>query len=258
GPARGHAGDLRPPRAAHAAEGRRDARQRARPRGRGGHDREQLPRADHQSVRAGAPLPRDGRRDRVGLRRRRVRVRGRPGRGSDGAGIAAGQARPRGARQQQGIVPRRGGRRRVGRRRGTLDLLRSALIDMNTTAMSATTPWYRHRWPWLLAIAPTAALVGGIVTFWLAATTTDSMVDDYYREGRAINQQLARDRQASALGLQAELSTSTGTTGATITLALTAARGADWPARLGLRVVHATRAELDVAYMLTHDGGGVY
>ncbi len=125
--------------------------------------------------------------------------------------------------------------------------------------MSVTTPWYRHRWPWLLAIAPTAALVGGIATFWLAATTTDSMVvDDYYREGRAINQQLARDRQASALGLQATLSGASATERPTITLTLTAQRGTDWPAQLGLRVVHATRAELDAAYLLSHDGGGVY
>lgn len=130
---------------------------------------------------------------------------------------------------------------------------------MNTTTMSATTPWYRHRWPWLLAIAPTAALIGGIFTFWLAATTTDSMVvDDYYREGRAINQQLARDRQASALGLQATLSGPSGAADATIRLTLTALRGTDWPAQLKLRVVHATRAELDVAYLLSHDGGGVY
>lgn len=127
---------------------------------------------------------------------------------------------------------------------------------MGTTTMSATTPWYRHRWPWLLAIAPAVALVGGIFTFWLAAHTADSMVvDDYYREGRAINQQLARDQQASALGLHATLSGSGGTG---ITLALTATRDVAWPAQLTLRVIHAARAELDVAYPLRHTGGGTY
>ena len=127
---------------------------------------------------------------------------------------------------------------------------------MGTTTMSATPPWYRHRWPWLLAIAPAAALVGGIVTFWLAAHTADSMVvDDYYREGRAINQQLARDQQASVLGLHATLS---GNGGAGITLALTATSDIEWPAQLTLRVIHAARAELDVAYPLRHAGGGTY
>jgi len=127
---------------------------------------------------------------------------------------------------------------------------------MTITTTNAHAAWYRHRWPWLLALAPAAALVGGIFTFWLAATTADSMVvDDYYREGRAINQQLARDRQASALGLQATLSAPDG---ATIALAIEAARATDWPAQLTLRVIHATRAELDVAYLLRHVGGGAY
>ncbi len=121
---------------------------------------------------------------------------------------------------------------------------------------NAQAPWYRHRWPWLLALGPAAALIGGVFTFWLAATTADSMVvDDYYREGRAINQQLARDRKASALGLQATLSAPDG---ATIALTLGAVRGTGWPAQLTLRVIHATRAELDATYLLRHVGGGAY
>lgn len=142
---------------------------------------------------------------------------------------------------------------------------------MRNPSMSATPPWYRHRWPWLLAIGPAVALISGGFTFWLAANTTDSMVvDDYYRQGRAINQQLARDRQAIALGLEATLSAQRGAArpgveagdpipaGATIALQLTALRGTDWPAQLTLRVIHATRAELDAGYVLRHVGAGVY
>ncbi len=127
---------------------------------------------------------------------------------------------------------------------------------MASTTMNAPVPWYRHRWPWLLAIAPAAALIGGIATLWLAVTTADSMVvDDYYREGRAINQQLARDRQASALGLSATLS---GAGRGTIELALAARHGAGWPPQLTLRVIHATRAELDATHLLQHAGDGRY
>ncbi len=150
-------------------------------------------------------------------------------------------------------------------------------------------PWYRHRWPWLLAIAPLAAIVGGMVTLWLAATTSDSLVvDDYYREGRAINQQLARDRVAASLGLHAQLRFATagtraavgdeggrgavdddgargavdegalGDTPADIELRVQAQRGSAWPQSLRLRIVHATRAELDRDYTLAHVGDGVY
>ncbi|GMV03139.1 MAG: FixH family protein [Burkholderiaceae bacterium] len=140
-----------------------------------------------------------------------------------------------------------------------------ALITTHAPTARAPAPWYRHRWPWLLALAPAAALVGGAVTFWLAVTTADSMVvDDYYREGRAINQQLARDQRASALGLQARLSAPDGATialaitAATPTTAATAATDTEWPAQLTLRLIHATRAELDVAWPLRHVGGGAY
>ena len=70
------------------------------------------------------------------------------------------------------------------------------------TDASIVTPWYRQRWPWLLMIMPATAMFGGIFTWWLAANANNSMVvDDYYREGRAINQQLARDDRATQLGL---------------------------------------------------------
>lgn len=134
-------------------------------------------------------------------------------------------------------------------------------------------PWYRHRWPWLLAIAPLSAVVGGLVTLWLAANTTDSLVvDDYYREGQAINQQLARDKVAASLGLHARLRftvmgapdtpggerASPGDAPAALELKLDAQRGSAWPQSLHLRIVHATRAQFDREYTLAHAGDGVY
>jgi hypothetical protein len=63
-------------------------------------------------------------------------------------------------------------------------------------------PWYTHRWPWLLMLGPASVLVGGSVAAWLALGHPDAMVvDDYYKQGKAINQDLRRDRVASAMGL---------------------------------------------------------
>jgi len=64
-------------------------------------------------------------------------------------------------------------------------------------------PWYTQRWPWLLMLGPATVLVGGGIATWLALGHPDAMVvDDYYKQGKAINQDLRRDRAASALQLR--------------------------------------------------------
>ena len=37
-------------------------------------------------------------------------------------------------------------------------------------------PWYRHAWPWLLAIPPAAAVIGGSITLYLAVSRPDTLV----------------------------------------------------------------------------------
>ena len=67
-------------------------------------------------------------------------------------------------------------------------------------------PWYKHRWPWLLMLGPFVVLVAGFVTMWISFSGADALVvDDYYKQGKAINQDLRRDRMASNLGLQFSL-----------------------------------------------------
>ncbi len=64
------------------------------------------------------------------------------------------------------------------------------------------TPWYAQRWPWLLMLGPALVLVGGAWLGYLAVVHEDAMVvDDYYKQGKAINQDLRRDRVASAMRL---------------------------------------------------------
>ena len=67
------------------------------------------------------------------------------------------------------------------------------------------TPWYRQRWPWLLMIGPAWVVVGAFIMIWLASRTPDALVvDDYYKRGKAINQDLSRDRVAAEMRLQIE------------------------------------------------------
>jgi hypothetical protein len=67
-------------------------------------------------------------------------------------------------------------------------------------------PWYAHRWPWLLMLGPALVIIAGVHTTWLAFSTNNALVvDDYYKQGKAINQDLRRDRAAAALGLRIEM-----------------------------------------------------
>jgi len=66
----------------------------------------------------------------------------------------------------------------------------------------ATKPWYKHRWPWFIMLGPAAVMIATAITVWLAVQQPDAMVvDDYYKQGKAINQDLRRDRVASAMQL---------------------------------------------------------
>ena len=68
------------------------------------------------------------------------------------------------------------------------------------------TPWYTHRWPWFLMIGPASVLVAGSFAAWLALGHPDAMVvDDYYKQGKAINQDLRRDRVAGAMRLSVRM-----------------------------------------------------
>jgi len=51
-------------------------------------------------------------------------------------------------------------------------------------------------------LGPATVLAGGAFVTWLAVGHPDALVvDDYYKQGKAINQDLRRDRVATALGL---------------------------------------------------------
>ena len=75
-----------------------------------------------------------------------------------------------------------------------------------STHTQVSKPWYKEPWPWLLAIMPLTAVIAGGFTVWFAVTSSDGLVvDDYYKQGKAINQTKERDRQAQLLGIRAQL-----------------------------------------------------
>ncbi|MBZ0144899.1 MAG: FixH family protein [Rhodocyclaceae bacterium] len=113
-------------------------------------------------------------------------------------------------------------------------------------------PWYRHRWPWLLMAGPAVVVVAGIVTTWIAVATSDGLVaDDYYKQGLAVNQKLARVEAAAALRLEARLRLAAGR----IEIGLASAAAAPLPARLRVTLAHPTRGGEDQKLVLAGERG---
>ena len=69
-----------------------------------------------------------------------------------------------------------------------------------------TKPWYKHFWPWFLMALPAMVVVAGVWTAVIASRHADDLVvDEYYKDGLAINVQLAKKQRAAELGLTARL-----------------------------------------------------
>lgn len=115
-------------------------------------------------------------------------------------------------------------------------------------------PWYREPWPWFLISLPAAAVIAGVVTVWISVRSADGLVvGDYYKAGLAINQTLARDDAAHALGLTATLQTGDHV----LSLEL-GGRLQTFPNQLRLTLAHPTRQGQDQTVWLNHAGDGRY
>lgn len=114
-------------------------------------------------------------------------------------------------------------------------------------------PWYKQVWPWVLIGMPAASVVIGFTLLYFATLDPDGLVvDDYYREGRAINQNMARQREAERLGLEGEfdLDLENGTA------RLRLSDAAEDVSRVQLRLLHPTRAQHDLEGILYRDLSG--
>ena len=116
--------------------------------------------------------------------------------------------------------------------------------------------WFREPWVWLLILFPAAAVIGGAVTLYLAVTTSDGLVvDDYYKRGKAINRDLARDEAAASYGLSASLVLDSHDKRAQLVLDSGSAAA---PAEIRLSVLHPTQPGHDQVIRLTPIAASIY
>ncbi|MFC0167539.1 FixH family protein [Pseudoduganella danionis] len=118
-------------------------------------------------------------------------------------------------------------------------------------------PWYKHRWPWLLMLGPAVAIVVGCYFGYLAYTQQDALVvGDYYKKGKAINQDLRRDHRAAELGLSAQLSYDAAR--GVLVGQLTRAVAQTQPEKLFVHLAHATLPEKDINLVVQPDAKGAF
>lgn len=148
----------------------------------------------------------------------------------------------------------------------------STVIANPTDMPEKILPWYRYGWPWFLISIPLISMMLGSVMLYLALNANNSLVvDDYYKEGKAYNLRIERDRAASLLGLEAVV----GQTAEGLIMQLTQTVSDDMPESLladalqaqahftlpeaiHVRWVHVTQAERDGEADLQFIGAGRY
>jgi hypothetical protein len=137
---------------------------------------------------------------------------------------------------------------------------------------AAQRPWYLEPWPWLLMLGPVIVMIAGFHTAWIAFSQQDALVvDDYYKQGKAINRDLRRDSAASRLGMAAALryDANAGTLTGSVTRTQPAQPTAEpasaagsgpvavsAPTPLVLRLIHSTLPARDRTYRVTPDAAG--
>ncbi|HSQ09734.1 MAG TPA: FixH family protein [Burkholderiaceae bacterium] len=120
---------------------------------------------------------------------------------------------------------------------------------MNTQAV---TPWYRQPWPWFLIALPATAVIASIATAIIAARGFDGLVAaDYYKQGLAINDEVARAQLARDLGLEARIELAGITDGDRVRVEIDAQRALPPEAALRLRLVHPGRPGEDRTAVLS-------
>lgn len=119
--------------------------------------------------------------------------------------------------------------------------------------MNKQQAWYKQFWPWFLIILPLCAVLASFNLLFLAIDNKDSLVsEDYYKDGKAINMDLKKIKQAKQLGMQFELLVDDNE------VTITQHGGESYLAALSVEFFHPTIEKRDFGQIVTADGDNAY
>lgn len=125
-------------------------------------------------------------------------------------------------------------------------------MTMTTTAdKPIARPWYREPWPWFLMSGPVIVIIAALVSAYIAVRSSDGLVtEDYYKQGLAAGETLAKDQHAKELGVVAGLRL----TEDRVQVSLRTSQGMAMPSALVVMLSHPTRAGVDQKAVLKPSG----
>lgn len=120
-------------------------------------------------------------------------------------------------------------------------------------------PWYREFWFWFVFSPLIYIIIMCSITVTIALKGADDVIiDNYYKEGRMINQALEQDQRARALGLHAELRFHRSSGDVVLSLTHTAADTNPLPETILLMMGHPVKEEKDQLIQLKAIAPGQY
>ncbi|WP_332107660.1 FixH family protein [Billgrantia diversa] len=115
-------------------------------------------------------------------------------------------------------------------------------------------PWYKQFWPWFMIGLLFSSVAFSLIYLTLSIRFFDGSVKgDYYKEGLAINEQIAKQQHAQSLGLAATLRADPRTGDVVVDL-----QGEERPEQLHLALIFPTDGNRDRELTLRHVRQGRY
>jgi hypothetical protein len=112
---------------------------------------------------------------------------------------------------------------------------------------NASSPWYKHLWPWILIGILTCSVTLSLTMVTIAVNNPDNLVtDNYYEAGKGINRSLNRELLAQTLQLRARVHLDELTGEAELRLS-----GNSRPERLEMNLISPTQPDKDRRVFLT-------
>lgn len=135
-------------------------------------------------------------------------------------------------------------------------LQREVMTEANEESVK---PWYREFWFWFVFSPLIYIIIMCSITVTIALKGADDVIiDNYYKEGRMINQALEQDKRAQELGLSGDLNFDRTTGEVSLTISNPPADATLMPEQLLLMMGHPVKAAKDRLITLTAIAPGKY